>query len=97
MMRCPVDRHPLSVQASDAGSFATCGDCAGVWLTRKALEAPSLEPTALQGESRRAQILKRSGRKVRVCPECLRSLESQRVEGVETLRAGGAVARGLRE
>jgi len=86
MMRCPVDRHPLSVQAIAAVSFATCSECAGVWLTRKALEAPSVEPTALQAESRRAQILKRSGRKARICPECIHSLESQRVEGVEIER-----------
>jgi hypothetical protein len=53
---------------------------------RKALEAPSVDPTALPAESRRARSPKRSGRKVRVCPECLRSLESQRVEGVEIER-----------
>lgn len=86
MMRCPVDRHPLRVQAIAAVSFATCSECAGVWLTREALEAPSVEPTALRAESRQAQIPKRSGRKVRVCPECLRSLEPQRVEGVEIER-----------
>lgn len=86
MMRCPVDRQPLSVKAIGAVAFATCSECAGVWLTRKALEAPSVEPTALQAESRRAQIPKRRGRKVRVCPECFRSLEAQRVEGVEIER-----------
>jgi len=86
MILCPVDRHPLSVQAIAAVSVATCSECAGVWFTRKALEAPSVEPSALPAESRRAHTPKRRGRKVRACPECLRSLESQMVEGVEIER-----------
>ena len=83
MILCPVDRHPLSVQTIAAVSIATCSECAGIWFTRKALVAPSVEPTALPPESRRAHTVKRSGRKIRVCPECLRALESQRVEGME--------------
>ena len=83
MILCPVDRHPLSVQAIATVSVATCSKCAGVWFTRKALEAPSVEPAALPPESRRAQTPKRSGRRIRVCPVCLRALESQKVEGVE--------------
>jgi Zn-finger nucleic acid-binding protein len=67
-------------------SFATCGECAGVWLTRKALAAPSLEPARLPAESRRAHTQRRSGRRSRVCPECTRALESQSVEGVEIER-----------
>lgn len=83
MILCPVDRHPLSVQKIAAVSIATCSECAGVWFTRKALVAPSVEPAALPPESRQAHTVKRSGRKIRVCPECLRALEAQRVEGVE--------------
>ena len=82
-MRCPVDRHTLSVQTIGAVSFATCSECAGVWLTRKALVAPSVEPSALPAETRRTRTLEKRARRLRVCPECTQPLESQRVEGVE--------------
>ena len=82
-MRCPVDRHALSGQNIGAVSIATCGECAGVWLTRKALLAPSVEPSALPAETRRPRSLERRGRRIRVCPECTQPLESQRIEGVE--------------
>jgi Zn-finger nucleic acid-binding protein len=85
-MRCPVDRNPLSMQTIDTIAFATCSECAGVWLTRKALVAPSVEPNALPAASRRPRGAKRGGRRLRVCPECIHPLESQRVEGVEIER-----------
>lgn len=74
------------MQTIDTVVFATCSECAGIWLTRKALVAPAVEPTALPAESRRARALKRGGRRLRVCPECIHPLESQRVEGVEIER-----------
>lgn len=85
-MRCPVDRHPLKPQPTGTGSFAICEECAGVWLTRKALEAPSLDPASLPDKSRRPNTTLRRRRKVLVCPECAHPLESERVEGVEIER-----------
>jgi Zn-finger nucleic acid-binding protein len=70
----------------DTVGFATCSECAGIWLTRKALVAPSVEPAALSSECRQARVIKRGGRKLRVCPECIHPLESQRVEGIEIER-----------
>lgn len=82
-MRCPVDRQPLIPKAIGDAAYAICDECDGLWLTRKALEPPSIEPAALPAGSRKARPRSRPQRKIRVCPECDRHLYAESVEGIE--------------
>ncbi len=82
-MRCPVDRHPLTPQAIGDATYAICGECAGLWLTRKALEPPSIDPASLPAKSRQGRARSRPRRKIRACPECARHLYAESIEGVE--------------
>ncbi len=92
MLRCPVDGYPLVPHTGVAASVAVCEKCVGVWLTREALQRPSVDPAALPPASRVPSREPRRSRKHPSCPVCRRGLVAERVEGIEIdrcLHCGG--------
>jgi Zn-finger nucleic acid-binding protein len=80
MLRCPVDGYPLAAQAIGP-TIAICEKCSGVWFTREALIAPSVEPDSLPRSTRTPGSQPR--RKTRSCPVCRSGLFTERIEGIE--------------
>ena len=81
--RCPIDRVELTEQTVGGAEVAICGECGGLWLSRKARMAPSVEPSSLPSATQNPSDASHPLRKYKMCPACGITLLSENIKGIE--------------